>query len=285
MSGTGLDPRWGRASPLHDPRLLAHFTPRSTDILITTAPKAGTTWMQQILYQSRTGGDDCFASIYEQVPWLEHPRMHQSWQETLQQYEAMSDPRIFKTHCTYPQTPGIGTVRIVLSSRDPRDCCVSFYHHLMAMTPAARQASGIKLPTSFDEYFWHWLRFGAWYRNVQSWWPHFHDTRVLWLRYEDMRKDLSSALLDILHFLGWKLTAAQTRRVLHYSDFNWMKAHAEKFTRFAANDASLFRPGGFIRKGQSGDYRSLLSAAQQKCILDKAAAELPADCMAFLGLA
>ena len=52
-----IDSRWGQLSPLHDPMILANFKPRATDVLITTAPKAGTTWMQQILHQLRSGGD------------------------------------------------------------------------------------------------------------------------------------------------------------------------------------------------------------------------------------
>ena len=56
-----IDARWGECSPLHDPKLLAHFKARPTDILITTAPKAGTTWMQQILYQLYSGGDADFS--------------------------------------------------------------------------------------------------------------------------------------------------------------------------------------------------------------------------------
>ena len=109
---SGIDPRWGEQSPLHDPNMLAHFNARPTDVLITTAPKAGTTWMQQILHQLKTGGDPGFADIDQVVPWLELPRRGMSWRELLDKYEQLSDPRIFKTHCTFPQTPGTGTARI-----------------------------------------------------------------------------------------------------------------------------------------------------------------------------
>ncbi len=289
--GTGMqkdpapDPRWGRPGPLHDPRLLAGFKGRPSDVLITTAPKAGTTWMQQILHQLRSGGDTDFRSIYDVVPWLERPRPGKDWRVVLAEYEAMSDPRIFKTHCTYPQTPAADTVRIVLTSRDPRDCCVSFYHHLMDMTPEARRRAGIPRPASFDEFFERWLDFGAWFRNVQSWWPHFRDPNVLWLRYEDLKRDFPAALDRIAAFLGWSLTPVQREKVLEYCSFSWMRAHAERFTRFSADEAPLFRPGGFIRKGQSGGYRELLSPAHEARILAKAREMLEPACLSFLELA
>lgn len=55
-----LDPCWGEYSPVHDPKVLAHYVPGPTDILIITPPRAGATWMLQILQQLRTGGDDTF---------------------------------------------------------------------------------------------------------------------------------------------------------------------------------------------------------------------------------
>jgi hypothetical protein len=153
----GIDPKWGEPSLLHDPNILAHFCARSSDVLITTAPKAGTTWMQQILYQLKSGGDTSFSTIDEVVPWLELPRQQKPWRERLQQYNQMKDPRIFKTHCTFDQTPGADVANIVLTSRDPRDCCTSFYHHVMAMTDTALAYFDMQRPASFDDYFEQWM--------------------------------------------------------------------------------------------------------------------------------
>ncbi|MCI0506981.1 MAG: sulfotransferase domain-containing protein [Gammaproteobacteria bacterium] len=291
---TRPDPRWGEWSPFHDPRILANFSVRPTDVLITTAPKAGTTWMQQILYQLKTGGVSDFDSIHDAVPWLELPRVDRTWPTQLEYYETLPDPRIFKTHCTYPQTPGTHSrgpqnpyapaARIILSSRDPRDCCVSFYHHVMSMTDAALKHVNLQRPRSFDDYFTDWISFGAWYRNVQSWWPHINDDNVLWLRYEDMVNDLDGAIERILGFLGWQLASASRCKVLEYCSFTWMKQRAEKFvTRFESGE-SMFKPGGFIRKGQTGDHKVLLSPAQEQQILQRARELLPGDCLRFVGI-
>ncbi|HEC13967.1 MAG TPA: sulfotransferase domain-containing protein [Acidiferrobacteraceae bacterium] len=268
---------------MHDPWVLANFKPRPSDVLITTAPKAGTTWMQQILHQLRCGGDPDFESIDVVVPWLECPRGGKSWQGILSGYEAIADPRVFKTHCTYPQTPGADTARLILSSRDPRDCCVSFYHHLLDMTDEARERASIKRPDSFDAYLEPWLEFGAWYRNVQSWWPHRKDDNLLWLRYEDMKADLEGSIDQILQFLGWDLQARAREQALEYCSFGWMRANVRRFTR-QGGDKPMFKPGGFIRKGTVGDHKDLLTKEHEKKVLDKAREMLESDCLAFLGI-
>ena len=276
--------KWGEPGPTHDPAILSGFRSRPTDVLITTAPKAGTTWMQQILYQLKSGGDPDFASIDAVVPWLELPRQGKTTGEILAAYEAMPDPRVFKTHCTYEQTPGADTARIILSSRDPRDCCVSYYHHVMDMTDAARARIGTDRHKTFDDVFESWMSFAGWYRNIQGWWPHVNDENVLWLRYEDMKQDLPGCIDRILGFLGWVITREQRQRAIEYSSFDWMKAHADKFTRQLAMKEHTFRPGGLIRKGRTGSYKTLLSAEQEQRILAKAREMLTPECLTFLGI-
>ena len=48
-----------------------NFKPRLNDVFIVTPPKCGTTWMQQILHQLRTGGDMSFDEISDVVPFIE----------------------------------------------------------------------------------------------------------------------------------------------------------------------------------------------------------------------
>lgn len=274
------DPRWGSPDPTHDPHILAAFQPRPTDVLIATSPKAGTTWMQQILHQLRSGGDADFTSIDAVVPWLELPRPETDRRTLLARYEALPDPRVFKTHCTYEQTPGgVSVARIVLSSRDPRDCCLSFYHHILGMTDAARARVGLKAPASFAEHVEQWIAAGAWYRNILSWWPHHNHPHVLWLRYQDMKADPAAAIERIRAFLGWPLREEARARVLEHCSFAWMKAHDGKFT-----DEGLFKPGSFIRKGEVGDHRALMTAEQGERILARAREVLPAEAVSFIGL-
>jgi len=281
-----IDPKWGAPSLMHDPYLLAHFVARPTDVLITTAPKAGTTWMQQILHQLRTQGDVSFESIYDAVPWLEMPRTGVPWRDTLKRYEVIADPRVFKTHCTYEQTPGVDVARIILTVRDPRDCCVSFFHHMNGMN--AEMLPGMPASMRFDDMQQcvdRFLSFGAWYRNVASWWPHRKDDNLLMLRYQDLIADLPGAIDRIVTFLGWQLSPAGRARAIEYSSFAWMKAHQEKFTRMSKDAPNAFKDGTFIRQGKVGGHSAELTAEQSSALLTRARADLPRECLEYLDLA
>ena len=52
-------------------RMGLSFKPRSEDVFVVTPGKTGTTWMQQILHQLRSGGDMSFDNISDVVPFIE----------------------------------------------------------------------------------------------------------------------------------------------------------------------------------------------------------------------
>merc|ERR1712046_441174 len=72
----------------------ASYVLRPTDVVILTFPKTGTTWLQQICEQLRTGGDMKFDEITERQPWLEF-----AW-DLGQDLDAeqVAAPRLFKSH-------------------------------------------------------------------------------------------------------------------------------------------------------------------------------------------
>jgi len=279
-----IDPRWGAVSPLHDPHTLAFFQPRPTDVIITTAPKAGTTWMQQILHQMRTGGDTSFRTIFEVVPWIEWPLPNRTWRQALAVFEAQPNPRVFKTHCTYAQTPGVGTAKIILTVRDPRECCVSFYHHVNGLKKELLPDMPIVAFPDTQAGVDHFLRVGAWVRNVKGWWAHRNDPGILMLRYSDLVADLGANVDRIADFLGWELTPDARARVLEHSSIEWMRKHSDRFTRQLGTDEVAFKPDTFIRRGKVGVAHEDLTAAQEAQILAAVRAELEPDCLDYLGL-
>ena len=48
-----------------------NFKPRADDVFIVTPPKCGTTWVQQIVHQLRSGGDMSYNNISDIIPYIE----------------------------------------------------------------------------------------------------------------------------------------------------------------------------------------------------------------------
>jgi aryl sulfotransferase len=87
----------------------------------------------------------------------------------------------------------------------------------------------------------------------------------LLVHYEQLQKNLAGELRRIASFLGLPLSAAESQRLSALCDFELMRAHEAKFDHAAAEPGSQqLRPGSFIRRGASGEHRSVLSSAQHQ---------------------
>ncbi len=271
-------------SKAHDPHILKRVAMRATDVIVNTAPKAGTTWMCQLLHQLRTGGDEDFASIYDVVPWLEFPGWPElPTEERLARFEALPDPRVFKAHLPYKYTPGTGRAKHVIVTRDPRDCAISAYHHIRTMTDEFLVHLGGTRPEAFDPWFDRWIQ-GPWFDHLASWWPHRDDEHVLLLRFADLKMDLSAVVDRLVRFLDWDVSARARAEAERLASFDWMKANGDRFKRFSTDGPLAWKPEGFIRKGIVGEHRATLSDEQERRVLQAAAERLDPACVAFLEL-
>ena len=70
---------------------------RASDVFVATPPKCGTTWMQMIIHQLRSGGDMSFEEISNVVPFIEIAGDLGIDVDADQEYF----PRAFKTHLWY----------------------------------------------------------------------------------------------------------------------------------------------------------------------------------------
>ena len=86
---------------------------------------------------------------------------------------------------------------------------------------------------------------------------------ILFLRYEDMKKDLPGAVRTISQFMGYDLDQSQIESIADQSTFEKMKANPmanpdnSKYAMHFKEDA-----GSFMRKGVIGDWKNHFSDEQ-----------------------
>lgn len=229
------------------------FKPRPGDIYIATAPKAGTTWVQQIVYQLVTEGRGEFDHIYQVAPYLEVLGERREAEHLL---ESLPSPRILKTHLRHELLRPPPDSRILYVTRDASDSLLSFFHHRCLR-------EGFQL--DFDAYVRGALVGNFWSTHLTSWWPHRKDPNVLHVRYEDLSADLEGGIRRIAAFLGIPIQEERLPAILHRCGFAYMKQHHSRFDiRLGYFDSR--GPGGFIRAGVVGGGRAALSPEQQAAL-------------------
>lgn len=74
------------------------YQPRKGDVFIVGLPKSGTTWLQQIVHQLRTKGDENFKDIYGVTCFIPTENDQGNFNVNAEQ---VCNPRIYKFHLNY----------------------------------------------------------------------------------------------------------------------------------------------------------------------------------------
>ena len=235
---------------------------RPDDIWIVTYPKCGTTWTQQIVRLIINRGKEDGVMITDAVPWVEGftnvPALGFTYHVDI---DKMTSPRAFKSHFPYDimpsglpsDTPG----KYIYVVRNPRDVAVSYFHHDRAVP--------VYPLYEWSEYFEKFLKgdvdYGDYFDHVLSWWAHKDDDNVLFLKYEDMKKDLPSAVATIAKFIGQDISKELVEEIAHKTTFENMKKDSSANYEWVKK---VRRPNesDFMRKGVVGDWKNYFTPEQ-----------------------
>lgn len=208
--------------------IIGRFKPRPSDVIVMGCCKTGTTWLQQIVHQLRTGGDMEFTEIMEVVPVIELS----VWLEQDLDADQKAFPRCFKTHCLYQYRPE--RAKYIFCLREPCSVVYSAFKMFegwffqpgeVSLNDFVREwtAQQDKLPkeisTGLEMSYFH---------HLTSWWPHRKNPNVLVLFYEDLKESYESSIHTVATFMGItnekNIQAAQER-----CTFEYMKRNSDKF--------------------------------------------------------
>ena len=206
------------------------YAARSEDIFVATQMKCGTTWMEHIVYEVlHRGKGNLVASgtaLYALAPWLEGRKSVPVDQAPVLGAERPS--RIIKTHLPAQLCPSSPEARYIYVARHPVSCfasCVDFIAtNVGAMAPA--------MP-AYEEWFRSpdLMWWGTWTAHVKGWWDRSRrDPNVLFVYFEEMKRDLPEMVRRVASFLGVApLGEAELAQIVHKCGFDYMQKHQDNF--------------------------------------------------------
>ncbi|GIY36332.1 sulfotransferase 1C2A [Caerostris darwini] len=290
MANVPKRPRYAKINGLLYPEMFSpkcfqeamEYKPKPGDVFIDTYPKCGTTWMQNVaMYIFRKGkGLDDPSEFLKFAPFID--------MLGIEGINNMPRPGAFKTHLPYSYMPYSPEAKYIFVSRNPKDCCVSFYHH-------ARNEPGFgywdgEFKDFFELFMAGELEYNDYFDHLLDWYPHRNDPNVFYTKYEDMKKDIKGVILKLSTFLGKEYIEAIEKdnsvlnNIIYFSGFEYMKKHLSdvydidkdekhvgrlytgflhsyEFTK-ALNLPDDLPELEFVRKGIVGDWKNHFSAEQ-----------------------
>jgi hypothetical protein len=227
---------------------IRHLGLDSTDVMIASFPRSGSTWFRFLMAHILTGKTFGFDDINYACP-----------QVGLQKIGLPTLPgggRLIKTHEPYRNEYR----KAIYVARDPRDVAISLY-----LRGSSLGAFG---DISFDDFLPLFLggemtNVGSWQKHVTIWLdsPLASADRLLVVRFEDLRTKPDASLARALEFLGITVNPGKIDASIAANSLAKMRQKEDSSRALAKN---RIENGRFVRQGSVAGWRNELSAEHVK---------------------
>ncbi|CAH0401653.1 unnamed protein product [Chilo suppressalis] len=248
------------------------------DVWMCSYPRTGSTWCQEMVWLIGHDLDYEGAKSLQQIrcPLVELSCImqhgHTEWYnesvkgttvELVKHH--LPHPRYVRSHLPWELLPldiekedGTAKVKVIYTSRNPKDMVVSYYNYLILVHD---------LKGTFEEFCDMFMKdlvpFGPVWSHILGFWNRRHDPNVLFIKFEDMKRNLPKVVRQTAKFLNKEMTEEEVDKLCDYLSFSNMKNN-----RAVNLEVVLERTFGksyleqtdlrFIRKGEIGDWKNFM---------------------------
>ncbi|XP_077996013.1 sulfotransferase 1B1-like [Glandiceps talaboti] len=257
------------------------FQVRQDDVFLITYPKSGTHWLTQVItLVLQNGNTNDIIPMNKRGPLLEMTLIDEKDHSGYFQWKKsrcgehftpddMESPRFFTTHYRYDNLPTQfyeKQPKTIYLARNPKDISVSYYTMLSKIGVISREQSdglGMFLKMFVTGKIYE-EDHGLWGNHVLDWWKRRHQQNVLFLKYEEVKKDLRATVETVADFLGKKLSPEVLAKIAEFSTFDKMKNDPMARDDVTSRDAYGSKESMFVRKGIVGGWKDHFTVAQSE---------------------
>src|SRR5437588_1843752 len=189
------------------------------DVLFASFERSGNTWLRFVLMEILTKDNAGFLNVNQTLPEM---GTHREMKPVLP-----NGGRLIKTHEMYRSE----YKRAIYLMRDLRDVMLSNWARDKEMGFAQYVDNGKDMDGYVESFLQGKVtRFGSWQSHVDSWLnsPLAKNGNLLVVRYEDLRADTETGLIEMLDFLGIQSDRDRIRRAVENNSLRNMREKEEK---------------------------------------------------------
>jgi len=178
---------------------------------------------------------------------------------TFEKIDELPSPRVIKSHLPFYLLPPrlVDTCKVVYVARNPKDVIVSYFHH-HKLIKLHHTTTDIE---KFADYFMKdELYYSPFFGHILEGWAKREDPNVLFLFYEDRKKNLRREIDKVCAFLGKTLSEEQLQVLVKHLHFDNFSKNESVNMEFLKEEGFANSGGNFIRKGKTGDWKNHFSS-------------------------
>uniref|UniRef100_A0ABM5GSK4 Sulfotransferase n=1 Tax=Pogona vitticeps TaxID=103695 RepID=A0ABM5GSK4_9SAUR len=241
------------------------FQAHPGDLLISTYPKSGTTWISEVidLIYKEGNTEKCREEpIYMRVPFLEFSVAELP--TGIELLKKAPRPCLIKTHLPIqliPKSFWEKKCKIIYVARNAKDVAVSYYYFYQMAKILPDHGTWNEF---LEKFMTGDVAFGSWYDHVKGWWDKRKEQRMLYLFYEDLKEDPRREIRKVMEFLERSPNDQLVEKIAQKTSFKEMRQNPmANYTSVPSSfmDHSI---SPFMRKGITGDWKNHFTVGQNE---------------------